>query len=110
MSASEWAAIAFGTTLAVVVGLRLSHNGLIVVGLVVILFSLLWGRLFSEWLAQRLSESVPEVWVERQKREGLGGEIRRHLALPWPLREPRRGGWPHLSEAIKRMSHPPSGS
>lgn len=100
MTQSPLAALSFGGTLALVVGVRLSESSLLLVaasGLALLLRAL--------WLAVRayyLEHGLPEIWVERARDGGLGRGAPQPI-LEGPVRaRPRRGGWPHL----ERLLHP----
>ncbi|MCB0076985.1 MAG: hypothetical protein KDD73_06130 [Anaerolineales bacterium] len=107
MNAAEWGAIAFGSTLALVIGLRLSQDGMLIAAFLLLSLVALVGRWLSRWIERRLRRDTPAVVVERRASSGLWQGWKRPLALPWPIAEPRRGGWPHMSEAITNAQQPP---
>ncbi len=101
MKASSWAALSFGCTLGLVVGLRLNPLGLLVVAGLLVGAALLCPLLLRRWIEWYLDQLLPEVWVERGRAGGLGAPATRPHALGHPPRQARRGGWPHLERMVR---------
>lgn len=99
MKPSTWLAISFGFTLALVVGVRLSMMGLLLVG-ALLLSALLLCPLFAlRWVGVDPFSPEPQVRVERPPAGGLGGGGGARPALGVTPRPARRGGWSHLHGA-----------
>ena len=71
MNAAEWGAIAFGSTLALVIGLRLSQDGMLIAAFLLLSLVALVGRWLSRWIERRLRRDTPAVVVERRASSGL---------------------------------------
>lgn len=89
-----WAALSFGYTLALVVGVRLSLEGLWIMAAILLSALLLCPFIALRWVAAYLNEQLPEVHVTRPPSGGLAAPPRRALMVP--KQGVRRGGWPHL--------------
>lgn len=107
MSGERESALAFGVTLALVVGLRLTLAGLVLIGLGVIV-----GLLVASWPHARewlTAHALPEVRIERPVVDGRArpasrprrDRVRRIAAS---ARGSRRGGWPHLEGRRPRVA------
>lgn len=106
MSGERESALAFGITLALIVGIRLTLAGLVLLGLALIVGLLVVGWPHArEWLT---AHALPEVRIERPVIDGRArpasrpprDRIRRIAAT---ARGTRRGGWPHLEGRRPRV-------
>ncbi|HEX8682203.1 MAG TPA: hypothetical protein VF707_07815 [Ardenticatenaceae bacterium] len=93
MKPLSWLCVSFGCTLGLVVGLRLSMAGLLIV--VALFAALLVGALYVMYWMQWQAEATSEIEV---RVESPIGANRRTTARPLALqpgKRHRRGGWQH---------------
>ncbi|MBA3532285.1 MAG: hypothetical protein H0T73_10225 [Ardenticatenales bacterium] len=104
MRATSWLAISFGYTLALVVGVRLSMEGLLLVAAILLTALLLCPIVALRWVIAYMADA-PEVWVERPPTRGIGTAPSILRALPGSRRmRARRGGWPHLEGILREQA------
>jgi hypothetical protein len=90
----SWLCISFGCTLGLIVGLRLSVAGLLIV--VALFAALLLGALYAMYWIQWQAEALSEVEVRVEKPITVNERTTpRHLALQAGKKQ-RRGGWQYL--------------
>ncbi len=93
MKPLSWLCVSFGCTLGLVVGLRLSMAGLLIV--VALFAALLVGALYAMYWMQLQAEALSEIEVRVETPRTVNERTTpRHLALQ-PGKKQRRGGWQH---------------
>ncbi len=93
MKPLSWLCVSFGCTLGLVVGLRLSMAGLLIV--VALFAALLVGALYAMYWMQWQAEALSEVEVRVEEPITVKERTtQRHLALQRGKKQ-RRGGWQH---------------
>jgi len=101
--AASWMAISFGYTLALIVGVRLSMEGLLLVAAILLTALVLCPIIALRWMIYYLADTLPEVWVERPPVKGMGIPAAAPRALPLHRARTRRGGWPHLEGILREQ-------